>query len=79
MEAFRPEPTRPEWPPDDVWREVDMAARTWKQLHARGFELHFDLEAGAGGLVIQLRDLDGHVLRDVAPSEAVRMASRRAA
>ncbi len=46
----------------------------WQELNSRGFELHFELE-GPGTLVITLRDLDGRILRSVAPSEAVEIAS----
>jgi hypothetical protein len=64
----------PEWPPEHVWREVDQAARVWDKLQARGRELHFELE-DAGRMRIEIRDLDGNLLRSVAPSEALAIAS----
>ena len=61
-------------PADEIRREVDNAARVSQALHARGRELSFDL-AAHGALVITLRDLDGRFLRNIAPTEAVEIAS----
>jgi FlaG protein len=65
----------PEWPPPSVWREVDHASRVWESLRAQGRELHFEHDEKSGRVVIQVRDLDGNVLRTVPPSEAVSIAS----
>lgn len=56
------------------WAEVENAAGMWNELNARGRELHFDLDP-QGSVVITLRDLAGCVLRNVAPIEAVEIAS----
>ena len=45
----------------------------WQELHSRGYELHFELDAD-GAVEITLRDLDGRILRSVAASEAVEIA-----
>jgi hypothetical protein len=50
------------------------AEEMWDELHARGYELHFDLDA-QGAAVMTLRDLKGRVLRSIAASEAVEIAS----
>ena len=41
----------------------------------RGRELHFEPNPATGRVVIQVRDLDGRVLRTVTPSEALSIAS----
>lgn len=46
----------------------------WEELHSRGYELDFDLDSH-GAVLITLRDLDGRILRSVAASEAVEIAS----
>jgi hypothetical protein len=46
----------------------------WDELYARGYELHFELDADSA-VVVTLRDLAGRILRSVAPSEAVEIAS----
>jgi hypothetical protein len=46
----------------------------WDELHARGYELHFELN-DQGAAVMTLRDLDGRILRSIAASEAVEIAS----
>ena len=59
----------------DVWREVEHASLVWASLRAQGRELHFEPNPETGRVVIQVRDLDGRVLRTVAPSEALSIAS----
>jgi hypothetical protein len=65
----------PEWPPDHVWCEVDEAALVWGKLQTRGRELHFDLDDESGALKIEIHDLEGNLLRTMAPSEALAIAS----
>jgi hypothetical protein len=74
MEAS-PRSSSSRWPPPSVWREVDDAARVWERLRAQGRELHFQTEGATGRLTIQLRDLDGNVLRALAPGEALAIIS----
>ena len=64
----------PDWPPEEVWDEVDRAAALWSRLRAQGREVHF-ARADEGGLGISLRDLGGHVLRELSPAETLALAS----
>lgn len=59
----------------DVWGEVQHAALVWESLRAQGRELHFEPNPGTGRVVIQVRDLNGQVLRTLTPSEALSIAS----
>jgi hypothetical protein len=65
----------PEWPPAEVWDEVDRAARAWHELRARGRELRFERGQEGGAIRIALCDPRGNVLRTLSPSEAVAAAS----
>ena len=64
-----------EVPPAAALRDVDHAARVWALLRAEGRELHFGRDPGSGRLLIELRNLDGILLRSIAPAEAVEIAS----
>lgn len=57
-----------------VWQEVDAAARYVDALHECGREVHFEIDPDSGRLVIQLRELDGGVLRELRPADAVAIA-----
>ena len=57
-----------------VWQEVDAAARHADALHDCGREIHFEVDRDSGRLVIQLRELDGGVLRELKPADAVAIA-----
>lgn len=61
-------------PPPEVTRAVATAAAVVEDLHARGRELHFGV-ADDGKLTIQVRDLDGAVLRNIPATEALDIAS----
>ena len=43
-------------------------------LRAARREVHFELDEQSGRLVIELRELDGGVLRELSPSDAVAIA-----
>jgi hypothetical protein len=58
----------------EVWRDVENAAQVWAELGQQGQELSFELDP-RGGVLITLRDSDGHVVRGVSASEAVEIAS----
>jgi hypothetical protein len=62
------------YPPLSVWREVDSAGRRVDELRAEGREVHFEHDSETGRLVIQLRELDGGVLRDLSPADAIAIA-----
>lgn len=62
----------PASPPAEVLRQVRAAQRMLEELDARGQEVRFD--ARGRRIRIELRDSDGNVLREIAPSQAVRIA-----
>jgi flagellar protein FlaG len=45
------------------------------ELRAEGRELHFEYDEDAGRVQIQVRDLDGNVLRTIPPSKALSVIS----
>jgi hypothetical protein len=65
----------PRSPPPEVLRDVEAAGRRAQKLWKAGCELHF--EVGRGRVVVQIRDLDGTVLRTIGPSEALDILSGR--
>jgi hypothetical protein len=64
----------PASPPAHVLRAVDRAAERAEELWDDGRQLHFELDPD-GRVVIQMRDLDGRVLRAITPSEALDVLS----
>ena len=75
--AFRVSSDRteiPPSPPPEVTGAVATAAAVVEDLHARGRELHFGV-AEDGKLTIQVRDLDGAVVRNIPATEALDIAS----
>jgi hypothetical protein len=64
----------PEWPPAEVWDEVDRAACAWRELRAQGREVHF-ARAADGRVGISLRELGGNVLRELSPADTLALAS----
>ncbi len=64
-----------DWPPPEVWDEVDRAARAWDELRARGRELDFAPGGEDGRPAITLRDLGGNALRTLSPADAIALAS----
>lgn len=67
----------PEAPPAEVLDAMDAAGRVARELHATGRELRFvPPHDGAGGRVrVEVRDLDGNVLREIPPSELLDVAT----
>jgi len=63
----------PASPPADVLDEMYSAAKVADKLRAQGRELHFE-PGDSGRVVIQVRDLDGKVIRTVPPSQALDIA-----
>ena len=62
-------------PPVELHGEVDRAAERVDELRAEGRELHFEYDEDAGRVQIQVRDLDGNVLRTIPPSKALSVIS----
>ena len=61
----------PAEPPAGVLREVDRAAARAEELWRELRELHFEMDEDSGRVIVQVRDLDGRVIRTVPPSEAL--------
>jgi flagellar protein FlaG len=64
-------------PPPDVLKAIDAAAARVDELHRAHRELHFEVNEHTGRVSIQVRDLQGHVIRDVPPSEALDIVDGR--
>ena len=62
-------------PPPKVLEEVAAAGRRAEQLAADNRELHFAKDPTSGRIVVEVRDLDGNVLRVIPPSEALELMS----
>ncbi|OJU79940.1 MAG: hypothetical protein BGO11_06355 [Solirubrobacterales bacterium 70-9] len=62
--------------PPQVRAEVQAAARAAARLHELGRELRFERDP-EGALRVELRDVNGAVLRTVAPAEVFDFASGR--
>src|SRR5919202_5342182 len=63
----------PASPPAHVMRDVEAAAQRADWLREQGRELHFDLEDGR--LRIEVRDLNGRVVRVIPATEALEIAT----
>jgi flagellar protein FlaG len=62
----------PASPPPELRHEILAAQRAAEDMHERGRELHFEMAGGR--LRIELRDLDGNVLKTIPPSHALEIA-----
>jgi hypothetical protein len=69
----------PASPPPEVLDAIDAAGRVARELHAEGRELRFvpASERGEddGHVRVEVRDLDGNVLRTLPPSELLDVAT----
>ena len=61
----------PPAPPADVVEEMSKAAQVWKELRDNDRELHFEIDPDTKRVRIEVRDLEGNVLRRIPPSEAL--------
>jgi hypothetical protein len=69
----------PDGPPPEVLAAMDAAGRVARELHATGRELRFvppqeDADPPAR-VRVEVRDLDGNVLREIPPSELLDVAT----
>ena len=62
-------------PPAELRPQLEAAGRRWEELQAMQRELHFEVHPASGRIVVEVRDLDGHVLRTVPPSTALEIAA----
>jgi hypothetical protein len=65
----------PATPPEGLRAEMARAAARQDELRSTGREMHFATDPDSGRLVIQVRDLDGNVLRTLPPSQALDVIS----
>jgi hypothetical protein len=64
-------------PPPEVLEAMDAAGRVARELHATGRELRFTppSESGDDRVRVEVRDLDGNVLREIPPGELLDVAT----
>ena len=62
-------------PPPEALDAIAFAAGCVDELAARGLELHFETDPVYGHATIELRTLDGTLVRRVKPSEVLDIAS----
>jgi len=61
----------PPVPTPDVRAEVDRAAERVDELHDQSRELHFSKDPASNRVIIEVRDLDGNVIKTIPPSKAL--------
>jgi FlaG protein len=61
----------PASPPAEVLDAVGAAAARAAELRAANRELHFHKDEKSGRVIVEVRDLEGHVIRTIPPSEAL--------
>lgn len=61
----------PASPPPEVLDAVGAAAARAAELRAANRELHFRKDETSGRVIVEVRDLDGNVIRTIPPSEAL--------
>jgi flagellar protein FlaG len=61
----------PPVPTPEVRAEVDRAAERVDELRAQGRELHFSKDPASNRVIIEVRDLEGNVLKTIPPSKAL--------
>ena len=62
-------------PPPELADEVGAAADRAQQMADANRELHFEKDPHSGRIVVQVRDLDGNVVRTIPPSQALDIMS----
>lgn len=61
----------PSRPPSEALAAIEAAARRYDELRATQRELHFTRDETRNRVVVEVRDLDGNVLRTIPPTEAL--------
>jgi flagellar protein FlaG len=67
--------TVPTTPPREALDEVAKASEIADKLHSDNRELHFEMDKDSKRVIIQVKDLDGRVIRTIPPSEALGVMS----
>jgi flagellar protein FlaG len=70
-----PQDSIPPAPPQEVLDAMDAASRAYQALRAQGRELRFAQDADTGRMTIEVRDLDGNLLRMIPPSKLLDVAT----
>jgi len=65
----------PATPPPELRDEMDRAYARYDELRADGRALHFATDPHSGRVVIEVRDVEGNVLRTIPPSKALDVIS----
>jgi hypothetical protein len=65
----------PPSPPPEVMDEIAAARDRAAELTANNRELHFSTDQDTGRVVVQVRDLQGNVIRTIPPSGALQVMS----
>jgi uncharacterized FlaG/YvyC family protein len=65
LDAIPPAPT------EEARRMVDRAAEVVDDLYKNNRELHFSVDESTRRVVIEVRDLEGHVLKTIPPATAL--------
>jgi flagellar protein FlaG len=65
----------PAYPPAEVLDAVGAAANRVDELVAQNRELHFRKDEETGRVIVEVRDLDGNVIRTIPPSHALEIMS----
>jgi FlaG protein len=65
----------PPSPPPEVLDEVAAARERAAELAAQDRELHFSKDDETGRVIVQVRDLEGNVIRTIPPSDALMVMS----
>jgi flagellar protein FlaG len=65
--------TLPSQPPAEVLEQMEAASRRYDELLAQRRELHFTHDPEQNRVVVEVRDLEGTVLRTIPPSEALQV------
>jgi len=65
----------PPSPPQEVLDAMDAASRAYQRLRADGRELRFAQDADTGRMTIEVRDLEGKLLRTIPPSRLLDVAT----
>ena len=61
----------PASPPPEVLAEVDVAWENAKSLSEQNRELHFARDEASGRMIIEVRTLNGEILKTIPPSKAL--------
>jgi hypothetical protein len=65
----------PPSPPPELLDEVALARDRAAELAANNRELHFSTDQDTGRVIVQVRDLQGNVIRTIPPSHALHVMS----